>query len=97
MVPKVQRWEVSSPLARIVYDISHSQFTELWLKSVQWFGGGVVVCPGVTIGRGCTIGAGSVVTKDVPDYHVAAGNPARLIRKIEVDEAAKKVRGTTRI
>ncbi|CAD6444924.1 67d3a5d1-d3d3-43c1-b199-0f4fdc236528 [Sclerotinia trifoliorum] len=48
-----------------------------------WFGGSVTVCPGVTIGRGCTIGAGSVVTKDVPDFHVAAGNPARLIRKIE--------------
>ncbi|EDN98695.1 hypothetical protein SS1G_13554 [Sclerotinia sclerotiorum 1980 UF-70] len=48
-----------------------------------WFGGSVTVCPGVTIGRGCTIGAGSVVTKDVPDFHVAAGNPARIIRKIE--------------
>lgn len=49
------------------------------------------------IGKGCTIGAGSVVTKDVPDYHVAAGNPARLIRKLEVDESAEKVLGSTRI
>jgi len=49
-----------------------------------WFGGNVIVLPGVTIGRGCTIGAGSVVTKDVPDFHVVAGNPARIIRKIEV-------------
>lgn len=55
-----------------------------------WFGGNVTVCPGVTIGRGCTIGAGSVVTKDVPEYSVVAGNPARVIRKIEVNEETKK-------
>ncbi|KAK4940982.1 hypothetical protein LTR10_019026 [Elasticomyces elasticus] len=48
-----------------------------------WFGGNVIVLPGVTIGKGCTIGAGSVVTKDVPPFHVAAGNPARILRKIE--------------
>jgi len=47
-----------------------------------WFGGNVIVLPGVTIGRGVTIGAGSVVTKDIPAFHVAAGNPARIIRKI---------------
>ncbi|TGO58826.1 hypothetical protein BOTNAR_0174g00170 [Botryotinia narcissicola] len=51
-----------------------------------WFGGGVTVCPGVTIGRGCTMGAGSVVTKDVPDFHVVAGNPAKIIKKIEPKE-----------
>ena len=39
--------------------------------------------PGVTIGRGVTVGAGSVVTKDIPAFHVVAGNPARIIRKIE--------------
>jgi len=48
-----------------------------------WFGGNCIVLPGVTIGKGVTIGAGSVVTKDVPDYVVIAGNPARVIRKIE--------------
>ncbi|KAJ5590251.1 hypothetical protein N7450_004223, partial [Penicillium hetheringtonii] len=48
-----------------------------------WIGGNVIVLPGVTVGRGVTIGAGSVVTKDVPAFHVAAGNPARIIRKIE--------------
>jgi acetyltransferase-like isoleucine patch superfamily enzyme len=48
-----------------------------------WFGGNVIVLPGVTIGRGVTVGAGSVVTKDVPAFHCVAGNPARIIRKIE--------------
>lgn len=51
-----------------------------------WFGGNVIVLPGVTIGRGVTVGAGSVVTKDVPDFTCVAGNPARFIRKIEPKE-----------
>lgn len=48
-----------------------------------WLGGNVIVLPGVNIGNGATIGAGSVVTKDVPPYTVVAGNPARIIRTIE--------------
>jgi serine acetyltransferase len=48
-----------------------------------WIGGNVIVLPGVTIGRGAIVGAGSVVTKDVPAFWVVAGNPARLIRRIE--------------
>jgi acetyltransferase-like isoleucine patch superfamily enzyme len=48
-----------------------------------WFGGSCIVLPGVTIGRGATIGAGSVVTKDVPPFSVAVGNPARVIKQIE--------------
>lgn len=47
-----------------------------------WLGGDVKVLPGVTIGRGSTIGAGSVVTRDVPPGVVAAGNPCRVLRKI---------------
>lgn len=47
-----------------------------------WFGGNVVVLPGVTIGDNVTIGAGSIVTKDIPSNCVAHGNPARVIRKI---------------
>lgn len=47
-----------------------------------WIGGGVIILPGVKIGQGTVIGAGSVVTKDIPDNCVAVGNPCRVIRKI---------------
>lgn len=47
-----------------------------------WFGGGVKVLPGVTIGDNCVIGAGSVVTKDIPANSLAVGNPCRVIRQI---------------
>jgi len=48
-----------------------------------WIGAGVTVCPGVTIGNDCVIGAGSVVTKDIPEGWLAYGNPCKPIRKIE--------------
>lgn len=48
-----------------------------------WFGGNVVVLPGVKIGNNCVIGAGSVVTKDIPERSLAYGNPCRVVRKIE--------------
>jgi maltose O-acetyltransferase len=48
-----------------------------------WLGGGVVICPGVTVGSRSVIGAGSVVTRDVPDDVLAAGNPCRVIRPVE--------------
>lgn len=47
-----------------------------------WFGGNVVVLPGVTIGNNVTIGAGSVVTKDIPDNSIAYGNPCKKVRDI---------------
>lgn len=48
-----------------------------------WFGGNVVVLPGVTIGNNAVIGAGSVVTKDIPDHAVAVGNPCKVVKMIE--------------
>lgn len=48
-----------------------------------WFGGNVVVLPGVTIGNNTVIGTGSVVTKDIPDNVVAVGNPCKVIKHIE--------------
>jgi maltose O-acetyltransferase len=47
-----------------------------------WVGGGVIICPGVNIGSRSVIGAGSVVTRDVPEGVFAAGNPCRVIREI---------------
>ncbi|GAB3451622.1 sugar O-acetyltransferase [Streptomonospora sediminis] len=47
-----------------------------------WLGGGAIVCPGVTIGADSVVGAGSVVTRDIPAGVVAVGNPARVTRRI---------------
>ena len=47
-----------------------------------WIGGNVIVLPGVTIGDNCVIGAGSVVTRDIPAGTVAAGNPCRVLKKV---------------
>ena len=47
-----------------------------------WIGANAVICPGVTIGKNTVIGAGSVVTKDIPENVVAVGNPCRVMRQI---------------
>lgn len=47
-----------------------------------WLGTGAIICPGVTIGEGSVIGAGSVVTRDIPPYVFAAGNPCKVIRPL---------------
>ena len=52
-----------------------------------WFGAGVTVCPGVTIGDNVVIGAGSVVTRDIPSDVFAAGVPCRVIRRITEDDS----------
>ena len=55
------------------------------IKAKVWLGFNVIVLRGVTIGEGAIVGAGSVVTKDVPPYTIVAGNPARVIRQIAPD------------
>jgi maltose O-acetyltransferase len=52
------------------------------IGSDVWVGGGAIICPGVRIGSRSVIGAGSVVTRDVPDDVFAAGNPCRVVRAI---------------
>lgn len=52
------------------------------IEDDAWLGGSVVICPGVTIGARSVVGAGSVVTKDVPPDVVVGGNPARVIRTL---------------
>lgn len=56
------------------------------IGSRVWLGGNVVIMPGVSIGDGSVIGAGSVVTKDIPSGVIAAGNPCRVIRPIDVKD-----------
>lgn len=51
-----------------------------------WLGTGSIIFPGIRVGRGAVVGAGSIVTRDVPDFTVVAGNPARILRKMrEID------------
>lgn len=50
-----------------------------------WLGGSVVILPGVNIADGCVIGAGAVVTKDIPENSLAVGNPAKIIKTISQD------------
>lgn len=62
-------------------------FKEVKIGPYSFIGGGSVVMPGVTIGKGCVVGVNSVVTKDLPDYSIAVGNPAKIIGNTQdVDE-----------
>ncbi|KAL4898088.1 trimeric LpxA-like protein [Aspergillus ambiguus] len=58
---------------------------EVHIEDDVWVGGSAIILAGVRIGRGSTVGSGSVVTKDVPPFHFVAGNPARVIRRIETN------------
>ena len=55
-----------------------------------WIGSGAIILPGVKIGDDSIIGAGSVVTKDIPNGVVAVGNPCRVLRQVRKDEADSK-------
>lgn len=55
---------------------------EIHIGNNVWLGGGVTICPGVTIGDNCVIGAGSVVVKNISENSAAAGNPCKVIKKI---------------
>jgi maltose O-acetyltransferase len=61
------QWEAAQPIT---------------LADNVWLGGGVILCPGVSIGENTVVGAGSVVTKDLPADVLAVGNPARVIREL---------------
>lgn len=56
------------------------------IKNDVWIGANVTIMSGVTVGNGAVLAAHSVVTKDVPDYCIVAGNPARIVRKRFTDE-----------
>ena len=65
--PRRDKWESAEPIS---------------IGDNVWLGGGVVVCPGVTIGENTVVGAGSVVIRDLPANVVAVGSPARVVREL---------------
>ena len=77
---------IFTPCHPIHYELRKEKVTEYALPvtvgSHSWIGGDVVITPGVTIGENCVIGAGSVVTKDIPDNSIAVGNPCKVIRQV---------------
>ena len=82
MAPNVAVYTAGHP---IYPDTRNSMFEygkEVTIGDNVWIGGNSVICPGVHIGNHVVIGAGSVVTKDIPDWSLAAGNPCRVLRKI---------------
>ncbi|GGC71389.1 acetyltransferase [Pedobacter quisquiliarum] len=59
---------------------------EIIIEDEVWIGANSVITAGVRLGRHCVIGAGSIVTKDVPEFSVAVGNPAKVIKKYDFKE-----------
>jgi maltose O-acetyltransferase len=80
--PGVQLYTASHPLEAQMRR-THKISKPISIGDDCWIGGNTIICPGVTIGNGCVIGAGSVVTKDIPDFTMAVGNPAKVIKTLE--------------
>ena len=66
------------------HDLEYSK--PITIKENAWIASGVIVCGGVTIGKNSVVGAGSVVTRDIPDGVIAMGVPARVVRKIDEND-----------
>lgn len=81
--PNVQIYSATHPIDWKIRSNGLENSKPVTIGNNVWIGGGVVICPGVSIGDRTTIGAGSVVTKDIPSDVVAAGNPCKIIKNIE--------------
>jgi maltose O-acetyltransferase len=81
IAPQVQIYAASHPVDAVERR-SRCTASPVSIGDDVWLGGGVIVCPGVTIGDRAVIGAGSVVTGDIPSDVVAYGNPCRVQRKL---------------
>jgi maltose O-acetyltransferase len=81
--PAVQLLAATHPLEAELRAQSLEYAEPISIGDDVWLGGGAIVLPGVTIGDRAVVGAGSVVTRDVPADVVVAGNPARVIRSLE--------------
>ena len=71
-----------------VYNLEYAR--PIVIEKDCWLASNVVVCGGVTIGKGSVIGAGSVVTRDIPPHSLAAGNPCRVIREITAKDSMER-------
>ena len=86
MAPNVAIYTAGHPVHPDTRNTAYEYGKEVRIGDNVWIGGNTVICPGVTIGDCCVIGAGSVVTKDIPAWTIAAGNPCRVIRAITDDD-----------
>ena len=84
--PNVSIYTAGHPLHPVARNSLYEYGIEVTVGDNVWIGGNTVIMPGVHIGSNTVIGAGSVVTKDIPDWVVAAGNPCRVIREITEED-----------
>lgn len=80
--PNVQLLTPTHPIEPEIRKARLEAARPIIIEDNVWLGGGVIVCPGVRIGRNSVIGAGAVVTKNIPENSIAVGNPAKVIRSI---------------
>jgi len=71
---------------RNYHDWENTPMSPIKIKRGAWISARVIILKGITIGEGAIVGAGSVVTKDVPDWTIVGGNPAKIIREIPIDQ-----------
>ena len=81
--PSVQIYTATHPINAVERRKWLESAKPITIGSDVWVGGGAIICPGVTIGDRTVIGAGSVVTRDIPSDVFAAGNPCRVIRPLD--------------
>jgi maltose O-acetyltransferase len=81
--PNVQIYTAAHPLQVEPRNQGLEVAKRIVVEDNVWIGGAAILLPGVTIGRNAVVGAGAVVTRDVPANTVVAGNPARVIREME--------------
>lgn len=86
MAPNVAIYTAGHPLHPVARNSMYEYGISVTIGDNVWIGGNTVVMPGVHIGSNTVIGAGSVVTKDIPDWSVAVGNPCRVIKKITEED-----------
>lgn len=80
--PNVSIYTAGHPIHPVSRNSLYEYGISVTIGDNVWIGGNTVITPGVHIGSNTVIGAGSVVTKDIPDWVVAAGNPCKVIRRI---------------